>query len=952
MYADLQHFRYSLFYQNVGGMRTKSTDFVLFMSSREYDIVVITETWLHYEISSAEYFDSYYTVYRRDRYSDPSIMNKGGGVLIAVKSDYKSELYTLHYNLIEQLCIKLTFLNNTCIFIVVSYIPPNSSFETYKHHLENIQKIIDNLDINQYIFVLGDFNLNNLTWILEEQRLVPYNIVNDIDELVIGFFLSNDFNQFNCYRNDISRTLDLIFASDYVKADCNLSSNPISCNTVHHKALDFHFEFFNYDNDKTDLSLKYNFNKADFVGLNSYFESMDWSFLSGLNSPEVIYEKICCQFDTAIDMFVPKLKPTLNNKPPWFNSRLCNLKNITNKCHKIYKKSGDENDRSKFELARKEFTFYRDFLYKQYIFNIENKIQLNSTAFWIYINSRKDNRNRIPKQMYYGVMKSDGNEESCDLFANFFQSTFIKPNFDNSINFPQNFITAPNLQLNLEDVLTAISSLNNNNANCSIGTYPSLFFKKCSLNISMAVLKLFSSCMDQGKFLDNWKVCNIVPIFKSGDRSQVTNYRPIVMQCSFAKIFDIILKNKLFELVQNTISPYQHGFMPGRSTTSNLILLTRDIIRSMEGGSQCDVIYTDFSKAFDTVSHKLLISKIGMLGLPHNLCMVLINFLQFRKLSVSVENSTSSRYINAYSGIPQGTHIGPLLFILFINDLPNNLKFTKCLLFADDLKLYSSVSDIGDCQGIQADINILTEWCVENEIMINVSKCSSVSYSYSLSPLLYNYEIGNNPLKRVAEVKDLGVIFDTKLSFSCHVDYITSKAYSALGFIRRNSKEFRDHMTLKSLYVSLVRTKLEYCSIVWNPYYLKYSTRIEKIQKLFTRIIFKKINWPEAVPYISRRKYLGLQQLSDRRSYFCIMFVFNVLAGNINCSEINELIKLYEPPRELRCNRIFEESLHRTNYALNEPISRCLKLCNNIAPTLNFNVSKDNFKLNLFKLYN
>lgn len=951
MCADLQHFKYSLFYQNVGGMRTKSTDFVLFMSSREYDIVVITETWLHYEINSAEYFDSYYTVYRRDRYSDPSIINKGGGVLIAVKANYNSELYNLHYNFVEQLCIKLTFLNNTCIYIVISYIPPNSSFETYKHHLDNIQKIIDNLDINQYIFVLGDFNLNNLMWIFEEERLVPYNIVNDIDEFVIGFFLSNDFKQFNCYRNDISRTLDLIFASDYVKAACKMSSNPISCNTVHHKALDFHFEFFEYDNDKIDLSLKYNFNKADFIGLNTYFETIDWSFLSDLDSPEVIYEKICYKFDTAIDMYVPKQKPRLNNKPPWFNSRLCNLKNITNKSHKIYKKSGDENDRRKFELARKEFTFFRDFLYKKYISNIENNIKLNASAFWNYINSRKDNSHRIPKHMLYGDMKSDGNEESCDLFAKFFQSTFIKPYSNTSESFPLNYVTVANMQLNIDDVLIAINSLKND-SNCSIGTYPSIFFKKCSLNISMIILKLLTACLDQGKFLDCWKVCNIVPIFKSGDRSQVTNYRPIIMQCTFAKIFDIILKKKLFELVEDKITPYQHGFMPGRSTATNLMLLTHDIVRSMEGGSQCDVVYTDFSKAFDTVSHKLLIRKLCMLGLPHNLCLVLINFLEFRKLTVSIENCSSSHYINAYSGIPQGTHIGPLLFILFINDLPNILKFTKCLLFADDLKLYSSVSDISDCQGIQADLKCLTEWCLENEIMINVSKCNSVTYTHSISPLLYNYKIGNSPLKRSAEVKDLGVIFDSKLSFSSHVDYITSKAYSTLGFIRRNSKEFRDHTTLKSLYVSLVRSKLEYCSIVWNPYYLKYSTRIEKVQKLFTRVIFKKLNWPEVVPYISRRKYLGLQQLSDRRSYFCIMFVYNVLSGNINCAEINELMTVYEPPRVLRCNRIFEESLHRTNYALNEPIARCLKLCNNIAPTLNFNVSKDIFKLNLFKLYN
>lgn len=236
---------YSVYYQNVSGMRTKARDFVLFMSAREYDIIIITETWLNDKINSEEYFDNYYTVYRHDRCCTISEKNKGGGILVAVRADFKSEFVSLSFtNIVEQLCVKLTFANNYTIFIVTSYIPPCSDFETYRYHLDNIQYLLDGLDLNQYVLVFGDFNLPNINWNFEDNILLPYNIINDIDEYVTGFFLLNSLNQYNSFRNDIGRILDLIFSNDFIKVSCNLAGSPVSQNSVHHKALDFNFEFF------------------------------------------------------------------------------------------------------------------------------------------------------------------------------------------------------------------------------------------------------------------------------------------------------------------------------------------------------------------------------------------------------------------------------------------------------------------------------------------------------------------------------------------------------------------------------------------------------------------------------------------------------------------------------------------------------------------------------------
>lgn len=872
---------------------------------------------------------------------------------MAVRADLKSELISLNFtNIIEQLCIKLSFVNNYTIYIVVSYIPPNSIFDTYRYHLENIQNLIDSIVFNQYVLVFGDFNLPNIHWIFEENVLLPYNINSDIDEYVTGFFLLNDLNQQNSFKNDIGRFLDLIFSSDLLKVSCNLAGFPVSQNSVHHKALDFKFEFFSFDKEISYPILEYNFNRACFDGLNDYFKLVDWSVLDKSDDPSTIYSTICSHFDMAISLNVPMIEPKLNNKPPWFSARLRHLKNVKNKAYAKFRDSKSETDRNLFIFARNEFNFLRNFLYKQYIFEIENKIKSNSSAFWHFLKSKKDNKNNIPKRMHYDNMESDNILNSCNLFSNYFQKTFVRPALNSSSShLTVNGNNGINFCINVNDVTEAINYLGNDTKS-SVGAYPSIFFKKCSSSIADTIALLFNSCLNHGIFLDCWKLCYIVPIFKSGDRSQITNYRPIVKQGALAKIFDSILKSKLFEHVRSFISYEQHGFMPNRSTATNLLLITRNIVAAMELRSQCDVIYTDFAKAFDTVSHSLLLRKLCAFGFSNNIIRFFETFLTDRKLKVKIDNSFSSVSINAYSGIPQGTHIGPLLFLIFINDLTLAFKHSKCLLFADDLKLYFPIRDISDCEKLQTDLDTLSKWCYENFININISKCCFVSYTHVINPIYFNYSISGQQLERVTKVKDLGVIFDAKLTFAFHIDYIVSRAYSMLGFIRRNSSDFKDAYTLKSLYVSLVRSILEYCSIVWNPCYSGPSNRIERIQKLFTKTALKLI-WPGVLPsYEARRKLLGMQSLADRRSCSSLLFAYNVLSENIDCQEIKNYFTLYCPPRDLRINRIFEENFYRTNYANNEPIARCLHLCNSFTPQLNFNVSLNIFKLMLFKNYN
>ena len=179
-------------------------------------------------------------------------------------------------------------------------------------------------------------------------------------------------------------------------------------------------------------------------------------------------------------------------------------------------------------------------------------------------------------------------------------------------------------------------------------------------------------------------------------------------------------------------------------------------------------------------------------------------------------NNTTSDIFNVTSGVPQGSHLSPVVFNIFINDLPSVLKYSNCLLFADDLKLFRKIRDPSDCQLLQYDLTSISNWCFNNLLTLNIKKCHSVSFTRSNTQISFEYEINSVRLETLLSVKDLGVIFDRKLSFKEHIDFIFSKSMRLLGFINRISSEFQDPTTLKSLYVSLVRSHLEYCGVIWN----------------------------------------------------------------------------------------------------------------------------------------
>ncbi|KXJ82388.1 hypothetical protein RP20_CCG014064 [Aedes albopictus] len=318
------------------------------------------------------------------------------------------------------------------------------------------------------------------------------------------------------------------------------------------------------------------------------------------------------------------------------------------------------------------------------------------------------------------------------------------------------------------------------------------------------------------------------------------------------------------------------------------------------------------------------------------------SYLTGRSMSVKIGDYVSSPF-TVWSGVPQGSHLGPFLFLLYMNDVNCTLKCLK-LSYADDLKLYFQIKQRQDAVFLQQQLEAFAVWCSLNRMSLNVSKCSVISFSRKKSMFHFDYALGGVKLKRESTVKDLGVLLDSKLTFKDHVAYVVAKASSQLGFLFRFAKSFKDIYCLKSLYCSIVRPILEYSAVVWAPYYANEIQRIESVQRKFVRFALRHLRWrnPIVLPsYVSRCQLINLEPLSARRNVAKACFVGDLLQANIDCPALLGMLQINTRRRSLRSHPFLNLPPARTNYSQHEPIRDMSRLFNTCYFVFDFNVSRD-----------
>ncbi|XP_075150461.1 uncharacterized protein LOC142224560 [Haematobia irritans] len=445
----------------------------------------------------------------------------------------------------------------------------------------------------------------------------------------------------------------------------------------------------------------------------------------------------------------------------------------------------------------------------------------------------------------------------------------------------------PRICIDDNDVLAAIDKLSISFRN-DVDGLSSFLLRKCSRSLILPLKIIFSKSLKSGFFLQKWKYTIVVPVYKSGQKSNVTNYRPISKLSNVAKLIEHIVNDKLLFMLRAYISPAQHGFFHGRSTVTNLAVFTQFCISNFEKGRQIDAIYTDFAKAFDKVPHNLLLHKLSKIGFQYELLCWLRSYLSSRMCVVDCEGCYSQSYV-LKSGIPQGSVLGPLLFNIYINDVSSCFLHSNYLLYADDLKIFSCIRNSVDVIKLQEDLDRLSFWTLVNGLPLNLKKCQKLVFHRCRDVVISDYTICSQLLESVNGKLDLGVVFDSKLNFSDHLNYIIPRAYSSLYFIRRNADEFADPYTKKILYCAYVRSKLEYCSFVWSPNALKHINRIESVQKKFVKFALKSLNFSHPMPsYVSRCALISLQSLRSRREIDSLVFLQGI--GPYYFQQMRELI--------------------------------------------------------------
>lgn len=408
---------------------------------------------------------------------------------------------------------------------------------------------------------------------------------------------------------------------------------------------------------------------------------------------------------------------------------------------------------------------------------------------------------------------------------------------------------------------------------------PPILLKEGGTGLLLAIHDLFSFIICRGVLPKEWKMAIVVPIFKKGNRSECKNYRPISLTCSLCKVFERLLKDHMlqFLLDNDLLNASQHGFLPKRSCLTALLTFLEEVTISVDNKVPIDIVLLDFSKAFDSVPHNKLILKLKNIGFNGVIISLIESFLADRCQKVTVSNSFSD-YLPITSGVPQGSVLGPLLFIIYINDLDDNIS-SNVIKFADDVKIFApcdgrSSHHFPRPPSLQDDLNIISKWCHNWCLNLNFSKCFCLHVGSNNPRSSYN--IDDHPLFDVSSIVDLGITFTEDLKPSAQCLKVAAKAQRMISVIKLSFK-YLDVNTLTLLYKALVRPILEYCGVVWCPYLIKDIDILENVQRRFTRFLPSLRD----LPYNARLSHLNLDTLYARRLRFDLITVYKVFHGLI-----------------------------------------------------------------------
>ena len=453
---------------------------------------------------------------------------------------------------------------------------------------------------------------------------------------------------------------------------------------------------------------------------------------------------------------------------------------------------------------------------------------------------------------------------------------------------------------------------------CGADNISARIIVECAEELVVPITKLCNASVRSGVFPSRWKQANIIPLYKQGDKRLPSNYRSVSLLPLFGKILERVVFNELFHHVSSILCEQQHGFIPGKSCATNLAVFLKTAWEAISDGCQTDAIYTDYSAAFQSVNHTLIIHKLKQSYHVQDVALKwFVSYLSDRRQRVIV-NGKTSEWKPVISGVPEGSLLAPILFALFINDLPLNIH-SDCLLYADDVKIFRKITTRSDQITLQDDLNRMASWSVKWGLKLNPIKCKSFTITLRRAPVRTHYSINQVELEPVSEIRDLGVILDTKLTFAAHISHIVRRANRSLGLLIRSfqtgSKGSRfNRAALQCAYFANVRSILEYCSVIWAGAADSHTVRVDRVQhKFLVWLLYHTSGRTSSLSYHELLRHFNLPSLASRRVQHDLLFLRNILRNRYNSPHLLSSFSLHVPARSTRTHTLFTVPYARVN---------------------------------------
>jgi hypothetical protein len=832
---------FSTLHTNIRSTKKNFDDLNILLSflTHKFTIVALTETWLKPHNVDLFPIDNYNHEYSIRQ------LKPGGGISLYIKDTIDYHIRTdLNHSDDELDMIWLELDKRTTgttknILYGCIYRRPDTDIKVFNDRLLSVMDIIRHE--NKFIYHVGDYNID----LLKHQTHLP---TNDFININFANTLSPFINKPTRITEHSASLIDNIF-----------SNTPSSFNDISGiipSDISDHFPIFNIHYTDSPANIppmrkKRDYSDKNIQKFNHLISQVDWTTVTNQQDAQESYTVMHNKIAAIVEEVFPykNIKSNYSTRLSWLTLSHKNAIKRRHQLYIIYKKTPTKENHINYKQYRNILKrVLRDCErshYQELLTSNQHNLRKSWQVIKEVINRKKTCSQKTTIFMINGMPTEDP-ALIANLFNNFF--TNIGPVLDKKIPKsqldPSSFIknTCPSSIFLTPCTQEEISKITDNLKNCATGwdNLPSSVIK-CNKNVFSPLLAhVINLSLCQGIFPKELKLGNIIPILKSGKINEVTNYRPISLLTTLSKIYERVFCNRLLSFLNKNKILYdlQFGFRDSHSTYLAMLSLMEKIIGALEKGELTIGIFLDFSKAFDTVNHKILLTKLYSYGIRGMAYTWIESYLTNRKQFTSY-NGSNSPTATIKCGVPQGSILGPILFLLYINDLGSISNLLSPIMFADDSNLFMSGKNLPNLSTLlNNEIPILVEWLRANRLSLNIGKTHAMIFGKTKKQAYPepNIYIDGTRLDIVTSTKFLGVILDSELSWKTHINHLSKKIAKSIGIIslaRRNLHR----KTLIQLYHAFIYPYLSYCVLIWGNSPASTLWPVYKLQKLALRII-------------------------------------------------------------------------------------------------------------------